>query len=446
MDDGSSSSILILIFLIVIHAIISLFYAALINTRRAQLHELQEAGDTRADRIIALLEGRSDIHTTTRLVVTLIRFAIATIAAVNLALPLFNAEPTPLPGAGVGLLLLVALVTLILGDIVPEGIGTAHADSLALWSAYPMRLMVQILRPVVVVLLWVSRLISSLFGTAEVMNTVTEEEIMTLVNAGHTGGTIDEEEKDMIYSVLQLDQTLAREAMTPRMDIIAVDINTGIDEALKTFMDSGFSRIPVYEDNIDNIAGLLYVKDLLTLWHRQKDQLDSDKSVRDLIRPAFFVPETKRADVLLKDLQNRKVHMAIVVDEYGGTAGLVTIENLIEEIVGDIRDEYDVNEEAEYMKNGAGEYIVDAGIDLDDLNELLDLNLEAEDADTLGGYIFSVIGRVPVVKEVIETDLVTLEIRSIDGRRIRKVRVTPKAPETVDEKPDEPKEEPDDTE
>jgi len=253
------------------------------------------------------------------------------------------------------------------------------------------------------------------------VNTVTEEEILSLVTEGNTDGTIQDNERQMIFSVLQLDQTNVREVMTPRIDIIAVDVHTPLSEAMNEFISSGFSRLPVFEENIDNIVGLLYAKDLLNLW--RVGGMENGRTVRDLVRPAHFVPETKLASELLRELQNRKVHMAIVVDEYGGTSGLVTIENLIEEIVGDIQDEYDINEEDEYEVDTDGIYTVDASMDLDDFNELLDVDLEAPETDTLGGYIYMRLGHVPDEGEVIDTDELTLTVLSIDGRRIRKVQV-----------------------
>jgi CBS domain containing-hemolysin-like protein len=208
--------------------------------------------------------------------------------------------------------------------------------------------------------------------------------------------------------------------MVPRIDVAGVEVGTPISEALDVFIHSGFSRIPVYEDNIDNIVGLLYAKDLLNLWNNGGLE---GHSVRELVRSAYFVPETRAADDLLRDLQARNIHMAIVVDEYGGTSGLVTIENIMEEIVGDIRDEYDFNEETEYIQQAEDEFIIDAGMDIDDLNELLGTHISSDDTDTLGGYIFLTIGRVPIVGEAIETDDFNLTVRTIDGRRIRKVHV-----------------------
>ncbi|MBZ0298828.1 MAG: hemolysin family protein, partial [Anaerolineae bacterium] len=214
----------------------------------------------------------------------------------------------------------------------------------------------------------------------------------------------------------------------PRIDIVAVEINTPLEVALGRFVETGHSRVPVYDEKIDNIEGLLYAKDVLTLWHNGGPK---PRTIRELMRPTYFVPESKRADLVLKEMQHSKIHLAVVVDEYGGTAGIVTIENLIEEIVGDIQDEYDLEEEEEYIQLGEDEYTVDASMDVDDFNDLLHVNLPTEDADTLGGYIYSQLGRVPTVGEIVEDDdgLLELRVDSIEGRRIRKVHVIRRHPE-----------------
>ncbi len=429
MDPDSSISGLIAIgVLLLVQATLTMAYAALVNARRNDLRERADGGDRRAKGILALTgDATPALQITYLLLTTVLRLVIAAVVILTLSQPFLIANPAIPPVLGHGFaLLLAATLILILGDIVPEAVGSVYTTPLALLLVRPMYLIVMFLRPVTLSLLLASRLVSSLFGSDRLTNTVTEEEILTLVDAGHSGGTIEEEEKEMIYSVLQLDQTLAREVMTPRMDIIAVEIEATLEEALAKFVESGFSRIPIYEDTIDNVSGLLYAKDLLRYW-RHNGQTDTSMTIRELLRPAHFVPESKRADELLKEIQSRKVHMVIVVDEYGGTAGLVTIEDMLEEIVGDIQDEYDFHEEDEYIELGSDEYIVDASMDLDDFNELLDINLPTEDSDTLGGYIFVLLGRLPVGGEVMETDDLTLRVDTLEGRRIRKVWVKHKS-------------------
>lgn len=427
MDD-SIASLLLLFVLITIHGIVSLFNASLQNVHRATLRDRSEEGDTTAKRILELTTSSRQLTMTVSLILNIVRFALASTLILLVLASTTATEPSTLMLTVVLTVVIGASLTMILGDLVPTAIGSSYANTIAWVAVNPMNGLIIVLSPLTALLLFLSRGISGLFGSGQLVNSVTEEEIMTLVNAGHTGGTIEEEEKDMIYSVLQLDETTARELMTPRMDIIALDMNASIAEALSAFVDSGFSRVPVYEETIDNVSGLLYAKDILSLLNN-KDRLENT-AIRDLIRSPYFVPETKRADALLKELQERNVHLAIVVDEYGGTSGLVTIENLIEEIVGDIRDEYDLDEEEDYIEAGGGVYMIEASMDLDDLNELLECSIDTTDADTLGGYIFLTLGRVPEAGEVVETDILKMTVKSIDGRRIRKVEVVKKEPET----------------
>ena len=425
MDESSYA--IIIFSLIAVKAFITMAYVAITNTRMSSLREQADDGSKRAQRVINLLEGRSQLTVSYDVSNALLYFAIAAFTTLGFIQPMIQNDPSNGALLGAGLGLTVAALTLIFSHIVPEGIGSSYAEPLALFLMLPLRLVLLLLYPLTWLLLLMGRFIANIFGGGSLVNTVTEEEIMTLVNAGHTGGTIEEEEKDMIYSVLQLSQTWSRELMVPRLDIVAVDVETSIDDALERFISSGFSRIPIFEETIDNIVGLLYAKDLL-----RGKQYGNARSIRDLLRPAYFVPETLAADDLLRQLQNRKVHMAIVVDEYGGTSGLVTIENLIEEIVGDIRDEYDQNEDDEYVQKAEGEYLIDGSMDIDDLNELMGLSINNEDTDTLAGYIYMILGRVPEIDETIETDQFILQVRSIEGRRIRQVHVKLKHPSDGD--------------
>jgi len=409
--------------LLLIEAIISLAYAALQNTRQSELHEQADHGKKSAQTALQLLKNPAHLQITYILSKTLLHFGMAMVTTIWLVLPAITGNSPFSRLVAMLLVMLIGAFILILGTILPEAVGSAYANSITSVLAPPLRWVIFVLRPVIALLMAISTLLARIFGSAGLVNIVTEEEIMTMIDAGHTGGAIEDEEKAMIYSILQLDETLAREMMVPRIDMVALEINTPVPEAVDAFLDSGFSRVPVYEDNIDNIIGLVYAKDILALL---KNGGLEGHSIRDLVRSAYFVPETRSADKLLRDLQTHNIHIAIVVDEYGGTSGLVTIENILEEIVGDIRDEYDINEEYEYIKNSENEYIIDAGMDIDDINDLLDISISSDETDTLGGYIYLQIGRVPIVGEQIETDEVMIRVRSIDGRRIRKVLVTRK--------------------
>jgi CBS domain containing-hemolysin-like protein len=220
--------------------------------------------------------------------------------------------------------------------------------------------------------------------------------------------------------------------MVPRIDILALDVSTSLDEAILTLNKSGHSRVPVYSESVDNVIGLLYAKDLLRV--RQEGQNIS--SLRSLLRPAYFVPEAKKVDELLREMQSRSIHMALIVDEYGGIAGLVTLEDIVEEIVGEIRDEYDQSEERLFEQVSDDEFIFHGRIDLEDFNAVIGSSLTKEAADTLGGFIYSQIGRVPVGGEKIEVDNLVLTVEQVSGRRIRRVRAVrqPSVPANVEEK------------
>lgn len=437
MDEGSLSSLLALIGLIVLHGVVELSSTAILNVRRTPLREQAENGDRRARRILHLADDLPRLTNSKQIFLTFIRFAIAGVALVGIAERLFNLEE-PASGAlspEVGylvVLLPVALLTYLFGEVLPQALGQAYADQLASVVLTPLRILMFFLNPFSLLFTNISRTISRLSGAEAFAKAVTEQEIMTLVDVGQQGGVIESDEKEMIYSVLQFGETLAREVMVPRPDITAVEIEEPLAEAVKLFIESGHSRIPVYESEIDNIKGLLYAKDLLKLLNNGDS---SQKPIRDLMRPAYFVPETKRADTLFKEMQDRKVHLAVVVDEYGGTAGLVTIEDLVEEIVGDIKDEYDINEEAEYTQLGIDEYVVDGGMNLEDLSELLEIELPNDENDSIGGYVYSQLGHVPEVGETIETPTLLMRVDAVENRRIRKVYIHKQAAPDEQEKP-----------
>lgn len=421
--DERSAQLLLLCLALGIHAAVSLMNAALQTVSDAAMRERAQDGDATAQRYLALTEDSLRLSMTVSITHILTRFAFAVLLVLLVVEPFASGDVGARLALAVATVFIGAGLTLIVGDLAPEAIGSAHAESIFARSITPMRVLHVIISPLTAFVLLISRLLSRIFGgdALAMVNLVTEEEIMSLVHAGHSGGAIEEDEKDMIASVLQLDESSARELMTPRIDIVALESMATLGEALSAFAESGFSRIPVYEESIDNIKGLLYAKDILTVVKNGEDF--ARREIGDLARTAYIVPETKPADALLKELQEKNVHLAIVVDEYGGTSGLVTIENLIEEIVGDIRDEHDFAEEEDYVEVGDGSYLIEASMDLDDINALLGCSIDTSAADTLGGYIYWTLGRVPQADETIETDILRMTVQSIDGHRIRKVKV-----------------------
>ncbi|MBU5615352.1 hemolysin family protein [Geomonas azotofigens] len=250
---------------------------------------------------------------------------------------------------------------------------------------------------------------------------VTEAEIQEIMDAGEEEGVINQEENAMIRSILTLGDSMVREIMLPRMEMACVSIELEVREVLKSIIASGHSRLPVYEGTIDNIIGLIYAKDLLRYWGEPDDAIE----LRKLIRPPFFIPETKNLEELLHDFKKRRVHMAVVIDEYGGTAGLVTIEDLLEEIVGDIQDEYDLETERLSVQ-GDGSIVADGRLPIQELEEHFDVAIEKENFETVGGLLFHLTGRIPVAGDVIENDSLVLTVLEADERRIAKVHIAKK--------------------
>jgi len=281
---------------------------------------------------------------------------------------------------------------------------------------------VAVLKTLLVPATWIMERISGPMTTngQDRQHLITEEEIMTLVDAGEEEGVIEEDEKAMIYSIFQLGDTLCREVMVPRIDILAFKDDTTLQEAADRLLETGYSRAPVYTGTIDNVIGLLYVKDLLAAWKRD----ERDEKVTTLLRDAFFVPEAKKVDDLLAEMQVKRVHMAVVVDEYGGTAGVVTIEDIVEEIVGEIRDEYDFAEEVAFEQVQEGEFMFSGGIDLDDVNKITGAHLPTDNTETLAGFVYSQLGKVPMQGETVEAGGLHLVVANVAGRRIRKIQAT----------------------
>jgi len=253
---------------------------------------------------------------------------------------------------------------------------------------------------------------------APVAAQMTEDELKTWVESEQEDGRLEPEERQMIYSIFQFGETLAREIMVPRMDMLAFDVTMSLSQATKAFTQSGHSRVPVYESSTDNIIGLLYAKDLLHVMQNGRKRTN----MREFLRPVNFVPDTKKVDALLAEMQTQRIHMTIVVDEYGGVAGLVTLEDIIEEIVGEIQDEYDLGEEELVQQDGLDNFLFQGRIDLNDFNEVMGSQVPKGESDTLAGFLYDYFGHVPHDGESMQTDNLRLTIELVIGRRIRRVR------------------------
>lgn len=346
-------------------------------------------------------------------VAIIVASTLATLLLVNLLGDSLGAIVAPI---------VTSLIVLVLVEILPKTLAIHTAEATALRYAKPVRLVTRVLDPMIIVLRMLTNTAMRIRGIHPRAGPfVTEEELISLVTLSEQQGVLKEDEREMIHGVIELETTMVREVMVPRVRITAIQADSTLHEAITIALDNGRSRLPVYEETIDRVTGILYVKDLL----RAVNRGDPDAPIRNLARKPLEVPETKRVSDLFREFQTRKVHIAIVVDESGGTAGLVTIEDLLEEIVGDIQDEYDKpGEEPTVEQVGPLEYIVDARIHLEDLNDEIHLGIDSEEYDTLNGFIIDRLGELPSVgSEVVVDGGAVLTVLSVFGRRADKVRV-----------------------
>ncbi len=426
--------------LILINGVFVLAEISLVTARKSRLQQLADEGNAGARRASRLIDTPAEFLAVIQLGITFIGFLAAAFAGQSLVASL-EESLAPLMGGSAGLAALlivtiaISLVTIVFGELVPKALGIAHAERFAIVFAQPVQLLGRVLAPIVGVLTGLTGVITRLLGVKYVdRDRITADELMILVERGGEQGVIEAEEEQMIGAVLELGQRRVHEVMIPRIDIVGLPVTAALDTIVDTIVEEGHSRIPVYEDTVDNIVGILYAKDLLPYLKGA----DNPPPVRTMVRTPLFVPESMLVDDLLHSLQRRKVHIAIVLDEYGGTAGLVTIEDLIEEIVGDIQDEYDA-EEPMFVALSEDEARVDGRASVDDLAEHFDVELDStdrEEYDTVGGLVYHRIGTVPRVGDQIEVDgALRLTVESTDGRRVAKVLAVRIHP-SQDEEPD----------
>ncbi len=399
-----------------------LFFAALADgavrsLNQVRLRAMLDQGIGRAEAVNRLLDHPHRIASTTLIVNT---FALASLAGITAVLA-FSWEPfRGAPGVAVSVAILVlGLVVIVFFQLIPRTLAQHNPEATALRISGWLNLLFVVASPVAWMAQRLANAIVRLFGVTNPPRSpfITEDDLKLLVHAGEEEGVIEEEERDMITGILRFGDTAVHEVMVPRPDVIAVASDIPPRKALDVALAAGHSRMPVYSETIDSVRGVVYTKDLI-----ETVMAEEERPLADIARPALFVPETKNLAELLQELQTSKVHMAIVVDEYGGTAGVVTIEDLLEEIVGEIQDEYDV-ELPEVEQTGPDEWVVLARIDLDDLNVQLGLHLNSEDYDTLGGYITAQLERIPSTGDEVEVEGVRMRVLDTERRRIGRVAI-----------------------
>jgi putative hemolysin len=422
-----------LLFIFVLTILEGFFVAgeiALVSIRRSRVEQLVDEGHPGAKRVRRLLNEPSRFLAVCQLGLTFIGFFASAYAAVSLTEQLSEA----LKGVGMeagtadGLSLIIvtvllALFTIVFAELVPKTLALAHAERFAITLSLPIDVLGRAFGPIIALLTAITNRITGMLG-AHVSSEaqITAEELRLIVERGGEQGILEAEEEQMINAVIELGDQRIHEVMVPRIHMVTLQATATLDEAIDTVIAEGHSRIPVFEGTIDEIVGILYAKDLLPFL---KGSADQRPTVRSILRTPVFVPESMTVDDLLHELQRRKVHLAIVLDEYGGTAGLVTIEDLLEEIVGEIQDEYD-EEEPLIVKLSPDEARIDGRASIDDLAETFDLSLTLEDEDefdTIGGLVYHRIGGVPKPGDQIEVNGLRLTVETTDGRRVGKVLV-----------------------
>jgi putative hemolysin len=441
---GIPGNIALIAALILVNAFFAMAEIALVSVRKTRVKQLVEEGVPRARTVQKLLEDPTRFLATIQIGITLVGLFASATGAVTLAAPFAEVlrktniaiiSENAVGIAVVVVTLAIGFLALVIGEISPKSLALQHAEKIALWSAGPLMFLSYITLPIVKLITWTSNVLVKPFGgTASFSPPIlSEEELKMLVEAGEEEGVLEEEEREMIHSIFEFTDTVVRKVMTPRTDIKAVEITAPVEELIGVIITEGHSRVPIYEETIDSIVGIVHAKDLLRAIHEN----GRDVTIRELMRPPYVIPENKMVDELLAEFKRSKTQMAIVVDEYGGTAGLVTIEDVIEEIVGDIMDEYDVEEPmVEVIDENTA--IVDARAPIDEINEQMGLALPEEEFDTIGGFVFGMLGKQAQQGETIEFNSVDLVVEKTDGARIQKVKIikverpTPEAEEEAE--------------
>lgn len=410
MDSGDVTQLIILIILLMLSAFFSSAETALTTVNRIRIRSLADDGSKRAKTVLKITDNSGKM-----LSAILIGNNIVNVAAASITTSLAYS----LGGSAVAIAnAVITIAILLFGEITPKTTATIHAEKLALIYAPIISIFMKIMTPVIFIINGLSNAVLLLLriDPNAKNQTMTENELRTIVDVSHEDGVIESDEKEMIYNVFDLGDAKAKDVMVPRVHVTFADVNTTYEELIEIFREDKFTRLPIFEDSTDNVIGTINMKDLLLF--------DNTKEfhIRDILREAYFTYEYKNISELLVEMREASFNIAIVLDEYGDTAGLITLEDILEEIVGEIHDEYDENEEDFIKEIGEREYMIEGSTNLDDLNDRLDLQLESEDYDSLGGFIIEHLDRLPEEGDFITTeDGLRLVVESLDKNRIESV-------------------------
>lgn len=408
--------ITLLIGLIVLSGLFSASETALmsLSNSKVKMRKMKEDNVKGIDKLTDLLSDSNKLLSTILIGNNIVNIGASSIAT-SLFMDIFGASGVPIATA------IMTILVLVFGEITPKSIATNNPEKVSLFVLKIISFTVFIFKPFVFLLDKIRNLIFKIFriDSSDENDGITEEAIRTLVEVSHEEGLIEEEKKEIIDNVFEFGDMKAKEAMVNRMNIIAINKEDSYEDIIQMFKEERFTRMPVFEENIDNILGIINVKDIAFLSKEEIEKFD----ITDYIRDVLFTYEYKNVSILLEEMKSHKKHMAIVVDEYGGTSGLITIENLIEEIVGDIEDEYDNEDEDEIVAMNDKEYLVDGSVYLSSINDEIGLNLESENFDSIGGYIIDNLNGFPNNKQVVNIDNVKYIIEDADKTKINKIKI-----------------------
>ncbi|MEG1003681.1 HlyC/CorC family transporter [Clostridium sp.] len=414
MDSSYTGQIILLVILLVLSGFFSMSETALMSLSKIRIRHMVEEGVRGAKLVEKLIEDPNKLLGAILIGNNIVNIGASSIAT-SLAVKLFNGSESAI---AISTAVMTVLV-LIFGEITPKSIAKQKSEQVALKVSKPIRFCVAMFRPFVAMFTAISSVFIKLLGGDPKATEpfITEEELKTMVGVSEEEGVLEDVEKEMIFNVFDFADLQVKDVMVQRVDVTAVDVNDEYEELLRVIKEDQFSRIPVYDDTIDDIVGVLNVKDLIIA-----DKRDCEFKVTDYMREPLYTFEFKKIIELFNEMKKSRNHMAVVLDEYGGTVGIVTIEDLVEEIVGDIEDEYDKEKEMiEVVKED--EYIVDGSARLDDISDLIGVNMESEEFDSIGGLVIGELGRIPDAHEEVTIDRIRFVVEEVEKNRIMKVRI-----------------------
>ena len=416
METSDIIQLVIVIILLSASAFFSSAETALMTSNKLKMRNLAENGDKRAAKVLKVTENTDKMLSAILIGNNIVNLTASSISTA-LTLKIFGSK---LVGIATGIL---TFLILVFGEITPKNVASKNAENMALSYIGVISFLVTLLTPVIFIVNTVAKFVISIFNkNGDDNNAVTEEELRAMVEYSHEEGVIENEEKKMIVNVVDFGDTVAGDIMVPRVDMVMVDEKSSYEEILQVFREERYTRIPVYEETPDNVIGILNVKDFLLIEDKE------NFIMKELLREPLYTYEYKKTSALMMDMRKTGANIVIVLDEYGITAGLITLEDMLEEIVGEIRDEFDADEDEGITKISDLEYLIDGSTNLDDINDRIGLSLSSEEYESIGGLIMEKLGRLPVEGEIINFDNIVLTVKKMDHARIEKVCLKLKQP------------------